>query len=149
MPVYFYGTNGEYGCFSNFAAYPIRLHGKQWPTNEHYFQAQKFAGTEHEETVRRAETPAKAKRIGNDRRLPLRSDWDRVKDAVMYEAVLAKFTQCPELRRLLLDTGDDYIAEHTERDHYWGDGGDGSGKNRLGLILMEVRKELGESPMPP
>jgi predicted NAD-dependent protein-ADP-ribosyltransferase YbiA (DUF1768 family) len=25
---------------------------------------------------------------------------------------------------------------------YWGDGGDGSGKNMLGRILMEVREQL-------
>ena len=34
------------------------------------------------------------------------------------------------------------IMEHTEKDAYWGDGGDGSGKNMLGRILMEVRDEL-------
>jgi predicted NAD-dependent protein-ADP-ribosyltransferase YbiA (DUF1768 family) len=34
------------------------------------------------------------------------------------------------------------IVEHTENDRYWGDGGDGSGKNRLGQILMRVREEL-------
>jgi predicted NAD-dependent protein-ADP-ribosyltransferase YbiA (DUF1768 family) len=33
-------------------------------------------------------------------------------------------------------------VEHTERDAYWGDGGDESGKNMLGQILMEVREEL-------
>ncbi len=27
-------------------------------------------------------------------------------------------------------------------DSYWGDGGDGSGKNMLGKILMRVRDEL-------
>ena len=34
------------------------------------------------------------------------------------------------------------IVEHTENDGYWGDGGDGSGKNMLGQILMRVREEL-------
>lgn len=27
-------------------------------------------------------------------------------------------------------------------DDYWGDGGDGSGKNMLGRILMQVRESL-------
>src|SRR5437660_1353100 len=44
----FYRTDDEYGCFSNFAPYPVELKGMVWPTSEHYFQAQKFAGTEHE-----------------------------------------------------------------------------------------------------
>lgn len=34
------------------------------------------------------------------------------------------------------------IIEHTENDDYWGDGGDGKGKNKLGQILMVVRAEL-------
>jgi ribA/ribD-fused uncharacterized protein len=46
------------------------------------------------------------------------------------------------MRAVLLGTGDAKLVEHTERDAYWGDGGDGSGQNRLGQILMQVRDEL-------
>ena len=60
----------------------------------------------------------------------------------MREAVRAKFRQHPSLRTLLLSTADAYIVEHSRNDAYWGDGGDGSGKNMLGRILMEVREEL-------
>ena len=42
----------------------------------------------------------------------------------------------------LLRIGDAKVVEHTEKDRYWGDGGDGSGENRLGQILMRVREEL-------
>jgi ribA/ribD-fused uncharacterized protein len=138
----FYLKGDEYGYLSNFAAYAIDLKCKLWPTSEHYFQAQKFAGTEHEETVRLQKSPMMAARMGRDRSRPLRPDWELVKDDVMREAVRAKFRQHPELRELLLATGDARIVEHTENDAYWGDGGDGSGKNVLGLILMEVRDEL-------
>jgi predicted NAD-dependent protein-ADP-ribosyltransferase YbiA (DUF1768 family) len=34
------------------------------------------------------------------------------------------------------------LVEHTARDSYWGDGGDGSGRNRLGHLLMQLRAEL-------
>ena len=34
------------------------------------------------------------------------------------------------------------IIEHTSKDSYWGDGGDGSGRNMLGKTLMLVREEL-------
>ena len=54
----------------------------------------------------------------------------------------AKFSQHDELRAMLLGTGDAVLIEHTTKDNYWGDGGDGSGKNRLGQILMSVREEL-------
>jgi N-glycosidase YbiA len=138
----FYSTTGEHGAFSNISRHPIFLHGKHWRTSEHFFQAQKFQGTEHEEAVRRCKTPREAANLGRSRKLPLRRDWEAVKDQVMLEAVRAKFTQHDDLRELLLGTGDALLVEHTPKDSYWGDGGDGSGKNRLGQILMSVRKEL-------
>jgi N-glycosidase YbiA len=138
----FYGSNDEFGCFSNFAPYPIERDGKLWPTSEHYFQAQKFAATEHEDAIRRANSPMIAARMGRDRKKPLRPDWESVKIEVMREAVRAKFQQHADLREILLATGDSLIVEHTEIDSFWGDGGDGSGKNMLGRILMEVREEL-------
>jgi ribA/ribD-fused uncharacterized protein len=138
----FYAVSGEYGCFSNFANAPIRLKGKLWPTTEHFFQAQKVAGTEREEEIRLATSPMIAARMGRSRKHRLRPDWERVKDAIMREAVLAKFMQHDNLRAILLGTGDARLVEHTENDSYWGDGGDGSGRNRLGEILMSVRDEL-------
>ncbi len=60
----------------------------------------------------------------------------------MRRAVLAKFTQHEELRRILLATGDAMLVEHTRNDSYWGDGGDGRGRNMLGQILVSVREEL-------
>lgn len=138
----FYSTKEAYGEFSNFAAFPIELDGQTWPTSEHYFQAQKFPGTEHAEAIRLERSPMIAARMGRDRRKPLRPDWDTVKDDLMRVAVRAKFRQHPALRELLLSTGDALLVEHTTNDAYWGDGGDGSGRNMLGRILMEVRDEL-------
>lgn len=138
----FYRTRDAFGFLSNFAAYPITLKGKQWPTSEHYFQAQKFAGTEHEIAIRKARSPMIAARMGRDRARPLRKDWERVKDSVMRDAILAKFSQHTAIRELLLNTGDAALIEHTAHDSYWGDGDDGSGKNRLGTVLMDVRAKL-------
>jgi ribA/ribD-fused uncharacterized protein len=83
-----------------------------------------------------------AAQIGRSRKRPLRRDWRSVRDSIMYEVVLAKFTQHDDLREILLGTGDAKFVEHAEKDRYWGDGGDGSGQNRLGQILMRVREEL-------
>ncbi len=60
----------------------------------------------------------------------------------MYDACLAKFSQHSDLKQLLLDTGDAIIIEHTKNDNYWGDGGDGTGRNQLGKTLMRVRDTL-------
>jgi ribA/ribD-fused uncharacterized protein len=60
----------------------------------------------------------------------------------MRTAVRAKFTQHKSLQETLLSTGDAILVEHTVNDSYWGDGGDGTGKNMLGKILVEIRDEL-------
>jgi ribA/ribD-fused uncharacterized protein len=143
MPIRFYSTREQpYGCFSNFSPHGFELDGKWWPTSEHYFQAQKFAGTEHEAAVRTATSPMVAARMGRSRRRPLRRDWDRAKDAVMRRGVLRKFETHANLRAILLATGDELIVENAPRDAYWGCGADGTGQNRLGQILMEVRESL-------
>jgi ribA/ribD-fused uncharacterized protein len=107
---------------------------------EHYFQAQKHAGSALAEEIRQADRPREAFTLGRSR--PPRPDWPMVRDAVMYRAVKAKFVQHPELRALLLSTADAQLVEHTTNDDYWGDGGDGSGRNMLGRALMRVREEL-------
>ena len=142
MTIYFYSTKEAYGEFSNFKAYPFELKGKTWRTVGHYFQAQKFAGTEHEEELRETPSPMVVARKGRSRKRPLRNDWEKVKDQIMREAVYAKFEQHAELEEMLLNTGDNEIVEQTTRDYYWGCGSEGTGKNMLGIILMETRERL-------
>ena len=138
----FYSVNAAYGELSNFAPYPIKLRGKLWPTSEHFFQAQKFENRADQEEIRKVSSPMIAARMGRDRKRKLRRDWERVKVGIMREAVEAKFRQHAELGELLLATGDAKLVEHTENDDYWGDGGDGSGRNELGRILIAVRDAL-------
>lgn len=142
MAIYFYKINDEYGCFSNFSHYGFELGGKWWMTSEHYFQAQKFHNTKYEEMVRLLDNPMKAAEMGRDRNLPLRKDWEEVKDSVMQKAVMEKFQQNKEIREVLLSTDKESIIEKTTDDYYWGCGKDGSGKNKLGRILMDVREKL-------
>jgi ribA/ribD-fused uncharacterized protein len=140
--ILFYRVNEPYGEFSNFSSYPFELKGRVWPTSEHYFQAQKFAGTDQEEAIRLAESPMAAAVMGRSREQMLRLGWESVKDDIMREALRAKFTQHPKLQALLLATGDAELVEHTTNDRYWADGGDGGGRNRLGQLLMELRNQL-------
>lgn len=142
MSIKFYKINEEYGCFSNFAHYGFELEGKYWMTSEHYFQAKKFEGTEYEELIRLLDNPMKAAEMGRNRNLPLRKDWEDVKDDVMRKAVFEKFSQNKETREVLFDTGIEEIIENTTNDYYWGCGTKGNGKNMLGKILMEIREIL-------
>lgn len=142
MTVYFYSTRDKYGCFSNFSEHGFELDGAWWVTSEHYFQAQKFFGTPHLEEIRQAKTPKEAAQIGRERSRPLRPDWEQVKDDIMRQAVLRKFETHADIREMLVSTGDELIVEQAPYDYYWGCGADGSGKNMLGVILMEVREVL-------
>lgn len=142
MAIEFYSTKNAYGEFSNFAPFPFELDGCQWPTTEHYFQAQKFEDADYKEKIRTTKSPMIAARLGRSRKVPIRHDWEQIKDDVMLCAVRAKFAAHSQLRELLLSTGDQEIIEKTTRDYYWGCGTDGNGKNRLGEILMRVREEL-------
>lgn len=142
MVIQFYTTRGAFGCFSNFSRDPIMYKGKFWKTSEHAFQAQKFADTKYEEAVRCCNMPGDAADMGRDRSLPLRADWEQVKDSVMEEILYAKFSQNEQLKGVLLSTGDAELVEHTVNDSYWGDGGNGSGKNMLGKLLMKTRERL-------
>ena len=141
-PIRFYSVGDAYGELSNFAAFPIMIDGVLWPTSEHYFQAQKFKDRALQAKIRRAKTPMIAARMGRDRSKPLRRDWESAKVEVMMTALRAKFSQHEDLRALLLSTGDARLVEHTDNDAYWGDGGDGKGKNMLGKLLMRLRDEL-------
>jgi len=58
---------------------------------------------------------------------------------------MAKFTQHKDIQDILLSTGNAILVEHTTNDNYWADGGDGTGKNMLGQILVKVRTAIAKS----
>ena len=57
--------------------------------------------------------------MGRDVTLPLRNDWEDVKEEVMYTVCLAKFTQHDDLKKILVSTKDSKLVEHTRNDSYW------------------------------
>ena len=140
----FYNRDDPYYEFTNFYHAPIQVDGHTWPTTEHYFQAQKFVGTPYVGVIRKLTSAREAFQLSRDPKVSRwrRSDWDSVKDDVMLKALRLKFMQHDKLRRKLLETGDKTLIEHTSNDSYWGDGGDGSGRNMLGKLLMQVRRDL-------
>jgi len=142
MAILFYSSRGKYGAFSNFSHHGIEADGLWWKTTEHYFQAQKFTNEEYKEKIRNAPDPKTAATLGRSRKVKLRNDWEHIKDDIMRKAVRQKFHTHTELQELLLSTGNEEIIENAPGDYYWGCGKDGTGKNMLGKILMEVRIEL-------
>jgi len=129
-------------CLSNFSPHPVTIDGKLYLTSEHRFQSIKSPDLQRREEIRLAPTPAAAAAMGRDRAHPMRDDWDQVKEAVMKEVLMAKFTRNKICMDALLRTGNAYLEERTKNDSFWGSGSDmpdGTGKNRLGYLLMEVR----------
>ncbi len=144
MTIYFYKVWQPYGCFSNFSPHPIEIQGTYWPTVEHYYQAQKFVGSEEAiiiPSIHGAPTPEEAAALGRHGR-KLRSDWEMVKTDVMRAAVLKKFSTHTEIQKVLLVTGDEVLVENSPTDYFWGCGADKTGQNHLGKILMSVREEI-------
>lgn len=136
----FSSKSPTYNEFSNFYKARMLLDGKEWPTVEHYFQAQKFStNPEYQEKIRAAPQPAKAKSLGASREYPIRNDWDQYREEVMKKALKAKFEQNPNLMKLLQNTRGKALVEDTN-DAFWGQGRNKKGKNRLGLLLMELRE---------
>ena len=120
-PVKFWRTHSEgkritWGEFSNFAKFPFTVDGVKYATSEHYFQCMKYPPGEHRDAVLEAVKPGEAAAVGRDRSRPLRSDWEKVKDDVMYEALQHKFAAYPDLVKLLLSTGDREIIEDSPID---------------------------------
>jgi hypothetical protein len=142
-PIEFYSKLPAYREFSNFFPSAFDLDGKRWPTVEHYFQAQKFtANPEYQEEIRIAKTPEKAKTLGATREKAIRADWDTVREDIMKKALQAKFTQNPDLKAKLIGTGNRALVEANPTDAYWGYGRTKKGKNRLGILLQQLRDEL-------
>ena len=139
--IYFFSKNDPYFEFSNFSNHGFEADGHYWPTVEHYFQAAKFENTEHHERIKNARSPKQAKDLGQTRAVPIIKGWDNIKDEVMLYALRKKFSD-NKLEALLLDTGRKQLIENSPYDGYWGCGKNGKGKNRLGVLLMQVREEL-------
>ena len=137
----------KYFFLSNFYNCYLVYEGVIYCSTEAAFQAAKTHNFEERNRIARL-SPSDAKKAG--RKLELRPDWEDVKDRVMYDVCLAKFTQNDSLRlkERLLATGDEELVEgNTWHDNCWGDCHcekckNVKGENRLGKILMKIREEL-------
>lgn len=117
------------------------MDGIFWKTVEHFYQAQKFSDTDVRERICSAASPKDARSLGQSRAFAVRADWDIVREEIMLKALRAKF-RVPAARYLLLSTASRWLVESSPFDYFWGSGQDGSGQNRLGQLLMQVRAEL-------
>ncbi|MDU3181734.1 MAG: NADAR family protein [Lachnospiraceae bacterium] len=134
-------SENEYAFLSNAFKTPIEFRNHLYSNAEAAFQSLK---TIDESAIPQFFTTLdahEAKMLG--RKLPLRFDWEEVKEDIMYDVCRCKFVQNLGLRQKLLDTGDAVLEQKTSNDTFWGTV-NGKGENKLGKILMKIRNELRE-----
>jgi ribA/ribD-fused uncharacterized protein len=130
---------GKYAFLSNFYEIPVEYDGRIYANSEGAFHSMKCLDIKSREKFKNL-NPSEAKKLG--RSVVLRSDWDSVKDSIMKEIIRAKFEQNEEIGKLLIETGNTVLIEgNWWGDRYWGVC-NGTGQNKLGKILMEIRTEL-------
>ena len=140
-----YSFNGDYRWLSNFYPAKIVTYNQKWeeviyPSAEHAYQAAKSSDPEYKESILTM-TAGQAKRAGA--KVELRDYWEEKKENIMYIICKKKFSDNPTLKQRLIRTGDALLIEgNTRGDRYWGVC-EGVGQNKLGEILMSIRKELG------
>ncbi len=143
----FYNNTDPYYEFTNFYSHKIKINTQQYFTTEIYFQANKHEyNSDDYKTVAKMENNWGAFHyIKNAKKVMYWTDgewFNNYQLIVMWTALVAKFLPNQSLRRLLLDTDNKLIVEHTENDWVWGDGGNGSGTNYLGRLLMKLRGHI-------
>lgn len=151
---------GKYRFLSNFYLVQVRFEGIAFRSSEHAFQAAKTRSKEARKTIAACTTPGQAKRMG--RVVPLRPDWEDIKDLVMLDILRDKFYPDSLLANNLVKTSPAILIEgNWHRDRYWGavvysklftlrptetiwkgNGKDWIGRNQLGITLMQIREEL-------
>ena len=131
-----------YGAFNIMSPHPVVIRHVAYPSAYHFFLCQKFRGSEYEYIIRQANSLWEVDRYVRRAEGLQRSDWESEKIECMLLAMYYKFKQNPEIQLLILSTGSRVLVNHIPNDYFWGDGGDGSGKNIIGVILMAVRKRI-------
>lgn len=139
----------EYRFLSNFYPCEIKYGDIVFPTLEHAYVAAKTKDIDIRKEISQFSscTAGRAKRFG--RTLQMRNNWDFIKIEIMRKLLKRKFSN-PNLTRLLLNTGNKILIEgNFWHDNFWGECYCPKCKyrrkeNRLGKLLMKVRRELQE-----
>ncbi|MBR4095688.1 MAG: NADAR family protein [Oscillospiraceae bacterium] len=118
-----------------------------------YKKAQLFNDTEIMQEILSTDNVGKIKMLGRSVKNYDEVMWNGVRQIVVYEGLYAKFNQNESLRKKLLATENDILAECAVSDCIWGIGlamndekrlstEEWRGQNLLGFAIMQVREKL-------
>ncbi len=141
----FYSSAGDskHKAFSNLYRAEFTIDDKTYLSVEHFLQASKFLTTdpEYAEKIRTQKNPVLVTGMGRTKEHTPAADYEERKADLLTQALRAKFS-APELKELLLSTGDATIEFENPSDAVMGIGADGAGANQLGRALMAARTAL-------
>lgn len=155
----FHNPDEQYGFLSNWYLSDFTVDGVSFSSMEQYMMYQKAVVFKDKDIASKILKTDDVKRIKEYGRQVSNYDdtvWNGVRQIVIYKGLLEKFRQNEKLKKELLDTGDDILAECAVSDKIWGIGlsmKDSNkndikawrGQNLLGFALMLVRDELRKS----
>ena len=141
---------------SNWYASPFDLDGVHFSLTEQYIMYWKcmtFGDKTSAQSILTTDDTEKQQAIGRQASGYIGSVWAGMRQLVAYQGLMAKFSQNPDLKQKLLDTGDAWLVECAGSDRVWAcgirlyddkrfDASNWTGDNILGFTLMEVRREL-------
>lgn len=155
MSVYFWRSNAPFGEFSQWYNSPFEIDGVQFNCGEQYMmysKAKLFGNDDIAECILIENKPKNQKALGRNYVTNFNEEkWIEERFNIVYRGNMAKFSQNPTLKQLLLSTNDKIIAEASPYDTIWGigispehanKGHAWRGLNLLGQILMKVRGDL-------
>lgn len=154
----FHNPNEENAYLSNWFYSDFVKNGVRYSSMEQYMMHQKaitFGDMETAERIMAATDFGEIKALGRQVRNYDDRIWSGVRQIVVYEGLLEKFRQNPELKEQLLATDDAMLAECAFSDRIWAIGltmqdvnrmniEKWRGQNLLGFALMQVRKKLSD-----
>jgi ribA/ribD-fused uncharacterized protein len=157
--IYFYGHNDvEKGWMSNFYPVQFEVDGIEYCCSEQYLMKMKQElfdpdNVDLAEKILHTRVPSKIKNFGRQVRNYNEDIWNAERYQVMVKGLMGKFSQNLALKRNLLNTGNQILAEASPTDNIWGIGmseenaqrvgqAGWRGTNLLGNALMEVRERL-------
>ena len=152
----FHNPDEENGYLSNWYLSNFKIGSTQFSSMEQYMMYQKaivFNDTKSAKKILETTDVSKIKALG--RQVSNYNDkyWNGVRQIIIYKGLLEKFSQNKDLKKRLLNTGNDILAECAVQDKIWGIGlsmkdvnrwdmEKWRGENLLGFALMMVREEL-------
>lgn len=154
----FFRPYEEYGEFSNWFIRDFKIGGVTFNSVEQYMmyiKAKTFNDTEAALLIMESSNQKEIKALGRSVKNYKDKEWNEIRQSVVQEALLAKFTQHSDLQEVLLSTGEAELVEASPYDRVWGigiantpliqDKRSWRGKNLLGKSLMQVRDLIKQS----